>query len=79
MEVNIMTLNDIRQINWHGNAYHDEPNFRIVDQFILKSKNRDEQKEAIRIMSEKGMGIIQNIITEVELDEYLEMAKQAQQ
>ena len=72
-----MMLEEIKNLGWIGNAYHDEQNFRIVDQFILKSKNRDEQKEAIRIMSEKGMGITQDIITETELDEHLEMARAA--
>lgn len=60
-----MMLNDIRALQWAGNHYNDFQNFVLVERFVLESEDREEQKEALRIMCRDGMGID---ATNVQLD-----------
>lgn len=65
------SLEDIKKYQWWGNAYHDMPAFKAIDNFIVnKAKSAEEAIITLDITSIDGMGIESNC-TLAELKDYI--------
>ena len=49
-------LEDIAELGWVGNYFHDQKRFHAVEKFIRAQKDPAIQKKAIQLMSKYGMG-----------------------
>lgn len=50
-------IEEIKAHQWIGNAYHDQEAFDAIDAYVLDTNNSlADRAEALRQMSDKGMG-----------------------
>lgn len=74
-----LTLNapeDIAKLPWWGNHYSDSELFSLIERYVLKLTDREQQKQALYFMCLHGMGIETNT-TDAELDSTLELFREA--
>jgi hypothetical protein len=70
-----MTIEQIRQLKWHGNHASDSRTFFVVDAFVLDEENSlEDRMEALNIASSSGMGV-ESRVTPEEFDIYVKEAR----